>query len=586
VKYVGDETCAVCHADIMETYRKHPMGQALAPLDASAPWFRFDQFDHSPRSRFQAQGFEYEVERRGKRFIHKELRRNAKGEVVAQVEAEVAYVLGSGTRGHSFLVNRDGYLFQSPISWYSGKRRWDLAPGYQEHNRHFERGIQELCLYCHSNGALPVEHTLNRYRPPVFQGYTIGCERCHGPGELHAQDPKKVGGVDYSIVNPKHLEPSLREAVCQQCHLQGKQSILRAGRKFDDYRPGLPLHLVRSVFVLPRQFTDNYKAVGQVEQMYASRCFQQSAGEMGCVTCHDPHRKPAPEEETAFYRGRCLTCHKGQDCRLPEKVRRQASKGDSCVQCHMPRRQASDVAHTALTDHRILRRPEKTAPPPDGPVSLGEDESPLLHFHRDLADPRHKGLARDLGVALTKFANEFTGHPDLQRIGEFAFPLLKTVERDAPGDVTALTAKAKVLLLLRQPDQAQAVLEQALARAPRSEMALHDAAMLAAWLRQPDRAVTYFRRLVQVNPQLSDYHAALARAYADRREWAEAGRECRKALELNPAHLEARRLLVICLTQLGEKKQAKAQFQTLLAFDPPNRAALQDWFARLGDRGG
>ena len=36
VKYVGDAACARCHADIAESFRRHPMGRSLAPI-AEAP---------------------------------------------------------------------------------------------------------------------------------------------------------------------------------------------------------------------------------------------------------------------------------------------------------------------------------------------------------------------------------------------------------------------------------------------------------------------------------------------------------------------------------------------------------------------
>ncbi len=32
VKYVGDAACARCHGEIVETYRRHPMGRSLAPI--------------------------------------------------------------------------------------------------------------------------------------------------------------------------------------------------------------------------------------------------------------------------------------------------------------------------------------------------------------------------------------------------------------------------------------------------------------------------------------------------------------------------------------------------------------------------
>src|SRR5262249_1823614 len=151
---------------------------------------------------------------------------------------------------------------QSPIAWYTQAGRWDLSPGYEAGNKHFERPIADQCLYCHANHADLVEGSVNRYREPIFQGMTIGCERCHGPGELHVARQQVVDGKDLSIVNPAHLEPALRDSVCQQCHLQGDVRLVRAGRELYDYRPGLPLHETLAIFFRSGRERGAIKAVG------------------------------------------------------------------------------------------------------------------------------------------------------------------------------------------------------------------------------------------------------------------------------------------------------------------------------------
>src|SRR5262249_1800130 len=153
------------------------------------------------------------------------------------------------------------------------------APGYKSRNLHFERRVSGDCLFCHSNRVEAIPHRVNQYVEPIFAGYAIGCERCHGPGRLHADSYARgeMEGTACSIVNPARLEPELREAVCQQCHLQGEVRIPRPGRNPFDYRPGLPLREFLSVYVLVPELRDN-RAVGHVEQMYDSVCFQKSGG--------------------------------------------------------------------------------------------------------------------------------------------------------------------------------------------------------------------------------------------------------------------------------------------------------------------
>ena len=111
------------------------------------------------------------------------------------------------------------------------------------------------------------------------------------------------------IVNPAHLEPSLCEAVCQQCHLLGVSAIVRYGHKLEDYRPGLPLHEFLNVFVKPLARKDEHPNGDHVEQLHQSRCFRESQGELGCISCHNPHELPDPEKKVAYYRDRCVNCH-------------------------------------------------------------------------------------------------------------------------------------------------------------------------------------------------------------------------------------------------------------------------------------
>ena len=334
VKYVGDAACIRCHAEQGASYRRHPMGRSLYPITPESAAAVAVAGGRGP-IRFEAGGFEYSIENRNGHVIHVETRRSPSGRLVAQQEAEVQYVLGSGRQAVAYLVEHDGFLFQSPINWYPRARKWDLAPGYEKRNLHFTRVVAAECLYCHANQFDPVPGTMNRYQKPIFRGHAVGCERCHGPGELHIRRPAEVNGQDMTIVNPGSLEPSLRDAVCEQCHLNGHQRVLRLDRREEDYRPGLPFHEIWTVLDTAGGAAEQ-RFVGQVEQMHESRCYSASKGALGCTSCHDPHRLPEPGEQIAYYRRRCLECHAEKGCSLATAVRLARSRDDDCVSCHMP----------------------------------------------------------------------------------------------------------------------------------------------------------------------------------------------------------------------------------------------------------
>lgn len=577
VNYVGDETCAQCHLDQAEHYRQHPMGRSFTPVARIAASECLEPTTHIP---FEAFGFQFRVERQGERLRHKQQLRGSQGQLVAEVELEAHFAIGSGTRGRSYFTSYDGYLFQTPISWFSQKAIWDLSPGFSLRMLS-GRPVQVECLFCHANYAEWVEHSLNHFRPPIFRGYAIGCERCHGPGELHVQRHQRgevVPGLDDTIVNPRRLEPDLREAVCHQCHLQGAMRIVRRGRQPFDYRPGLPLHRFWSVFVDRPQFSDNQRAVSHVEQLQLSRCYRESKGRLGCISCHDPHRAPAPAEKGEHYRSRCLSCHAEQGCRLTVAERRAQQPQDRCSACHMPRWDSSDIAHTAVTDHRILRRPEPAADPTALFQRLPPGELPMVNFYRDLTGPEDTEARRDLAVAMIERTRQSTAAG--RQIARSLLPWLEAAVQAVPEDVPARADLGYALWLQGRAPEALAVFEKTLTLAPEREITLLDAARVTAQLEQPEKAIAYFRRASAVNPWGVLYPYELAQLLAKREEWTEALEQCQTVLRLYPGHLECRLLLITGYLRTGKKEQAQAEFAKVLANQPPDRErTLREWFA-------
>ncbi len=439
VGYVGDSACVDCHKERARTYGNHPMGQSLAPVGAVID----RDTAVGPVGGFKSSGLSFEVKREGKRMIHRETRLDDAGKPVWSLDLPVDYVIGSGTRGASFLFQRDGYLFQTPISWYSQKRVWDLSPGLSSAST-AGRPVVPECLFCHANHAQIREDTLNAYEQPIFDGFAIGCERCHGPGERHVKERKQAvalaGKVDHTIVNPAHLKPEVRDAVCAQCHLAGEPRVLRRGRGLYDFRPGMPLHLFWSVFVQERPAGGEDKAVNHFEQMHLSRCFQRSSGtkKLGCVSCHDAHELPAQNRRVEYYRGRCLECHREHGCTVPLQQRLRTSKEDSCMVCHMPPYSASDIPHTAATNHRIVRR--STKPAESGERKDAAARAPVP-FYPAISTLGETELNRDRGIALARLAGNGQGDP--AGFSRDAVDLLTKSLEAFPDDAPAWDAKGQ-----------------------------------------------------------------------------------------------------------------------------------------------
>lgn len=568
VAYVGSQRCGECHPTEAATYAEHPMGRSVSPAQRGLP----AQFQAA--SSFRAAGLEYTVERRGEAMWHREALPQYDKLPALEIAAEISYALGSGRQGQSFLVNREGRYYQSPISWYVNDRAWHLSPSFEKHNQHFSRTITEECLFCHCNQAHVRADTINHFEPTPLEA--IGCERCHGPGELHAAAHEKgeAGEAERTIVNPRRLMPQLREAVCEQCHLQGEARIVHQGKSLWAYRPGLPLDQFVSVFVPPPTGVGSRKAVSHVEQMHQSRCFQAADGKMGCITCHDPHVLPAPSARVAWYRGRCLQCHTESSCRLSLEERHRQSAADSCIVCHMPRGDSSNIAHTSITDHRIVRQSGR-----DGGLKDNADFR-LVRFHSGGWDDDAEGR-RDLGLALAELGERTDAEMGRRLFSRQALLLLTPAVASHPEDLAAGEALGQALWRDKRPREALDVLEQSLHRAPRRELALQTAALVALDQNEPERSIAYWDRFLAVNPYSWQGHAYRGQALALRKQWAEAVVSCAAALRLNPFDPPTRMLHINCLIHNGQKQRADEEFARLLALGPAKPEQIRKWFDEL-----
>ena len=577
VQYVGDDACASCHVEHSKSFQHHSMGRSLAPTAAASS---IEGWGTEQRNPFSARGVEYRVEKRGGKTFHVETLRNDMGKLLARIEREANFAVGSGVSGRSYLFERDGFLLMSSLTWYPRQQIWDLSPGYSVRNHHFSRPVTAECLFCHCNSVSKVPDTLNRYVPPIFNGFSIGCERCHGPGSLHVrarQESRVFEKIDRTIVNPRHLEPELREAVCQQCHLQGQHRVARRGKDTFDFRPGLPLQDFITVFLRHPNLVTNDKFVGQVEQMYGSKCFQGSGGRMGCTTCHDPHVLLPAGQRAAWHRQRCLNCHENHGCSLPVNERLRQSKDDSCIQCHMPVDEAN-ITHTAFSDHRIRRRPDTKIT--EVPRRLPQGELPLVPFRRPDRMADRSEMERDLGIALMLMAENH--EETLQRsLAQEAVALLKADRAESMLDLPAWEARANALWTLGRHEEAADAFAKLLGKSPRLESALSSAAGLATEMGRYRAARRYWESVIAINPYRWRYRLGLATVHARQQDWHSALYQCQQGIQLHPFAKELRQLAVTCQLALGNPDLAREELEVLLALEPGEAERHRAWFAEL-----
>lgn len=274
------------------------------------------------------------------------------GSLVFEAEHKLEYAIGSGENGISFAIKRGDHLFQAPLSYYTATGQWGLSPGFAATGEGFNRPLLPACVSCHAGRAQPAAQGEGQYRDPALSELAIGCENCHGPGQVHAAAPSKA-----SIVNPKRLPARLAEDICLKCHQAGEARVFLPGKTDADFRPGQSLVHTLAIFSTPAQ-QEEADLLEHHSSMKASRCFLATNGKLGCLTCHNPHEQPTPQQAPAAFNGKCLTCHNEKSCTAAPSVRMQTTPADNCISCHMPKRAVSQISHSALTNHRIPKSPQ------------------------------------------------------------------------------------------------------------------------------------------------------------------------------------------------------------------------------------
>ena len=439
VAYVGSKACATCHATIYQEYVHTDMAQSM-----SLPHERPELENlKAPITVFNTKLNQYfQIFRRGADFWESEYAVGEEGKELFRHTEKISYAMGTGENGVGYMVQRGNFIFQAPLAFYARAKSWELSPGFEANDFGFGRAVTDGCISCHAGFPQPVADPKGLFRNPPFRELGIGCENCHGPGQLHVEERMKgeriPGDVDSSIVNPARLPPWLALNICMYCHEQGDARVLNSGKNFADFRPGTPLSRTLSIFIsLNHPPEEKQTFLGYYSEMKASKCYFMSRGQLTCLTCHNPHRQLADSEVSEVYRNKCLTCHTDQSCRLPLQTRLRKETSDHCVKCHMAKQPAQLFAHTVITDHHISARPGE--PYPNSEFAPSSPEAPDLVC---LNPAESEGVSIPLPVLLAAYRQSLMDRPD--PVGELNYSkLLDKAATTDPDNIEVLRGLAK-----------------------------------------------------------------------------------------------------------------------------------------------
>lgn len=605
-KYVGINTCKLCHQDIYNTYIKTGMGKSFdiaSKTKSSGNYHNSVIYD-------KVGNFYYKAFWQNDSLRFLEYRLQGKDTIYKRLET-VNYIVGSGQHTNSHIQSVNGYLNQMPMTFYTQKQKWDLPPGFEDgHNSRFMRKIGLECMSCHNNYPEFVLGSENKYTA-VPEG--ISCERCHGPGSIHVAE-RQTGSkidtskyIDYSIVNPAKLSIDAQFDICQRCHLQGN-TILKEGKSFYDFKPGMKLSDYMTVF-LPKykNADDEFIMASHADRLKQSACFIKSKEKvasriststgsvtrsnnlkpykdaMTCVTCHNPHVS-VRETNPNVFNDACNNCHykeiKGAEGTKGTKdnltlgsellcSKKGITKIANCVSCHMPKSGSIDIPHVTVHDHYIRK--------------------PLTNIDK-------KGIKEFIGLYAINEKNPSTITKARAYLNQYEKFENKTYYLDSAGfylkDKTEADLKSNfeplIQLYFIKNDYTkiinytnklsdQTILNTLLIKKTYSnDHAWTSYRVGEAFYNIGDiqRAINYYKKAVDLAPYVLDFKNKYATALASKGLILNAEKEFMEILKENPKHVSALTNLGFIKLSQGKLYEAEELYDKALKLDPDYEALL------------
>jgi predicted CXXCH cytochrome family protein len=605
--YVDSSLCAACHQDIAASFAKTGMGRSFYRLRPQNAVETFGKpFYH------QASDTYFEMLQRDGAYFQRRWQIGFDGRETNVDEKQVDYVIGSGNhvRTYTHLTSRNT-LQQLPLSWYSEKGGyWAMSPGYDRPDHPAAtRLVNYPCMFCHNAyPKIPAGHeeadAVPEFLQPLPEG--VDCQRCHGPGRKHIEAAGRAGAkpeeIRAAILNPSRFSRDRELEVCMQCHLQTTafslpHSIQRLEAGPFSFIPGQPMGSFRFTFDRAGGMGDQFEIAHTAYRFRESQCFLQSAGNLRCTTCHNPHGDPETgTASTQRYNNICRNCHTGQVARNTAPAIHTANA--NCISCHMPKRRTDDVIHVVMTDHLIQRHPpsrdllaekseiQETASTvyrgevvPYYPAIPGanEQEASLYSAMAQIHDGSNlqAGLPR-LEALLEKYhppqagfytalANGFRTAGQLPK----ALPYFEQAARHEPESPAVLQNLGSAQMELGHMANAEVTLRRVTALAPNSAEAWGLLGQVL-WLEGKDQeGRADIAKGIGIDPELPDLHSSLATLLMLKdHDSAGAEKEIREALRIRPGNASLQANLAGLLASRGETAEAGYHFQQSIRIDP------------------
>ncbi len=328
MEFIDTSTCIECHQQIVEDHYKTAHFNSFQPANENTIKGSFEEGNNSFNLNDKVT-FDFVEKDSG--FYQEPVFKNQKTPFYS---AKMDIVVGSGTKGQSYLMWNHTSLFQLQASYFTPTDSWINSPGAPDQLAP-ARPVLGRCLECHTTYAQNISENKNGnqfHRENLVYG--IDCQRCHGPVKEHVKYHKQnpLEKVAKHIIKYSSLSRQQRLDACALCHSGLRTETAESAFSF-------MVSDTLKKFSFPDYDESSLEELdvhgNQYGLLSASECFKKS-NFLDCTTCHNPHKNERGNFDS--FNQKCLDCHGTSknpiNCSSDQKEINKMS--NNCIQCHMP----------------------------------------------------------------------------------------------------------------------------------------------------------------------------------------------------------------------------------------------------------
>lgn len=543
--------CAACHPKEYELWKNSDHALALRRIDVTVDMEPF----HGQHLAAHGSLLTFSTDREGK--FH--LQDSQTGR-----KYEVGYVLGRRPLVQYLVKAHDGGLHTPSAAWDVERHEWfDMFEADSRLSREglavrepgdwghwLGRGMNwnSQCAWCHTSHFRKNYDMAQNTFSSTWKEDGVTCIQCHKPAAEAAADDCLVAPQD------RKLTAEQMHDNCATCHARREEldESFVVGDDFDNhFRLELP--------ILHGIFWPNGMQRDEVYCETGLRLSRMGAAGVTCLDCHDPHTAELklPQEDNSL----CLRCHatgtqvNGTPTPVIDMATHtpcpQNSHGARCVECHMPA--SPYMARDPRRDHSF------NSPDPQLSIELGLPNACTMCHAGMSNEQAARVVAKTYPAQKTAAVRARTRAVHAAQLGqgtpqELLHALSSETVPAWRATLLQLLAQHAPTLAVKRAAQADATHADSLVRAAAARVLGRDAAPLlrdpvklvrreAAWplldvLAKPgpySDLLEEQRRIAMQRAEQPNGAMQLAEIAAVQQNWAEAEKQYRRALALDPA---------------------------------------------------